>query len=102
MLKRLVALWVLVKRDLKQWWFALQHPHAPSWVRWATAGMVLYLLLPTDLIPDVIPVIGITDDLVLIPLALRWLLSKLPASVRTDIERRANGQHDDDVIEEVR
>jgi hypothetical protein len=28
------------------------------------------------------------DDLVLLPLAVRWLLSKLPAALRADIDRR--------------
>jgi uncharacterized membrane protein YkvA (DUF1232 family) len=38
--------------------------------------------------PDAIPIIGVVDDLVLLPLAVRWLLSMLPGQLRTDIERR--------------
>ena len=30
--------------------------------------------------------------MVLVPLAIRWLLKNLPASIRQDIERRANGK----------
>jgi uncharacterized membrane protein YkvA (DUF1232 family) len=37
---------------------------------------------PLDLIPDAIPIIGVLDDLVLLPLAVRWLLSKLPGALR--------------------
>jgi uncharacterized membrane protein YkvA (DUF1232 family) len=29
-----------------------------------------------------VPVLGLADDLVLVPLALRWLLARLPAEVR--------------------
>jgi uncharacterized membrane protein YkvA (DUF1232 family) len=40
----------------------------------------------------VIPVIGVVDDLVLIPLAMRWLLKRLPAAIRDYAERRARGE----------
>ena len=51
----------------------------------AVAGMALYLLSPVDFIPDVVPIFGVVDDLVLIPLAIRYVLRKLPAAVRADI-----------------
>jgi uncharacterized membrane protein YkvA (DUF1232 family) len=91
MWKRLSVIWSLVKGDAKMLWFALQHPQAPAWLKWGTAGVVLYLVSPVDLIPDVIPVLGALDDLVLVPLAIRWLLKNLPESIRQDIERRARG-----------
>ena len=64
-------------------------PAAPPWLKWGTAGVVLYLVSPVDLIPDVIPVIGLLDDIILVPLAIRWLLKHLPANIRDDIARRA-------------
>jgi uncharacterized membrane protein YkvA (DUF1232 family) len=39
------------------------------------------VLSPIDLIPDYIPFVGIVDDLVVVPLAIRWLLRHLPAEV---------------------
>jgi uncharacterized membrane protein YkvA (DUF1232 family) len=44
--------------------------------------VALYLVSPLDLVPDFVPVLGLADDLVLVPLALRWLLARLPAEVR--------------------
>lgn len=41
----------------------------------------LYLFSPIDFIPDILPVIGIADDLVLVPLAIRWLLNRLPPGI---------------------
>jgi uncharacterized membrane protein YkvA (DUF1232 family) len=46
---------------------------------------VLYLFSPIDLIPDVIPFVGVLDDIVLVPLAMRFLLNRLPAHLRADI-----------------
>ena len=42
-----------------------------------------------DLIPDLVPLFGVMDDIVIIPLAIRWLLGRLPADIRADLEREA-------------
>ena len=89
MWKRLSLLWTLVRGDLKKLWWALRDPRAPGWLKLATLGLLLYLLSPVDFIPDVIPFAGLVDDLVLIPFAIRWLLSRLPADLRADLQRRA-------------
>ena len=88
MFKRLAVLWAMVRGDARRLWFALRHPAAPKWLKLGTALIALYLLSPIDLIPDAIPVLGVVDDLVIVPLAIRWLLSRLPAEVRGDVERR--------------
>lgn len=79
MLKRLVAIGLLVKSDARRLWHALRHPQAPRWLKVGTALLVLYLVSPIDLIPDALPVIGVIDDLVLIPAVIRWMLNRLPA-----------------------
>jgi uncharacterized membrane protein YkvA (DUF1232 family) len=78
MWKRLTLLWSLARADARRLWFALRHPAAPAWLKVGTALIVLYVISPIDLLPDVLPVIGIVDDLVLVPLAIRWLLKRLP------------------------
>ncbi len=85
MFKRVAILWSVVKGDARMLWRALRHPLAPGWLKWGVAGLVLYVVSPIDLIPDVIPVIGVLDDIVIVPLAIRWLLSRLPAALRADI-----------------
>ena len=88
MLKRLTLLWTVVRGDALQLWFALRHPAAPGWLKWSTALIALYLFSPIDLIPDVLPVIGMVDDLVLVPLAIRWLLKRLPPEIAQATARR--------------
>ncbi len=75
MWKRLSLLWVL-KGDARRLWFALRHPDAPGWLKAGTALVVLYLLSPVDLIPEALPLIGVIDDLVLVPAAIRWMLGR--------------------------
>lgn len=81
MFKRLALLWTLVRGDARQLWHALRHPGSPGWLKVGTALVVLYFVSPIDLIPDVLPFFGIADDLVLVPLAIRFLLKRLPPHI---------------------
>ena len=88
MWKRLTLLWTVVRGDARQLWFALRHPAAPKWLKVGTALIVLYVLSPIDLIPDFIPLLGVMDDVVLVPLAIRFLLKRLPAELAQATARR--------------
>ncbi len=83
MWKRLTLLWTVVRGDARQLWFALRHPGAPGWLKLGTALIALYLLSPVDLLPDALPFIGVIDDIVLVPLAIRWMLKRLPPEIAT-------------------
>ena len=91
MWKRLSLLWTVVRGDARLLWLALKHPLSPGWLKPAVALMVIYVVSPVDLIPDVVPFLGVMDDVVLVPLAIRFLLKRLPARVRDDIEGRIVG-----------
>ena len=88
MWKRLAVLWSVVRGDARLLWLALKHPLSPGWLKPAVGLMVLYVLSPVDLIPDVIPFLGLVDDVVLLPLAIRFVLKRLPTRVREDIQGR--------------
>lgn len=88
MWKRLTVLWAVLRGDARQLWFALRHPAAPGWLKVGTALIALYLLSPVDLLPDWLPLIGVVDDLVLVPLAIRWLLGRLPPEIAEATARR--------------
>jgi uncharacterized membrane protein YkvA (DUF1232 family) len=45
------------------------------------AGVLAYLILPTDLIPDFLPVLGQVDDLVVIFLGLKLFIRLCPKDV---------------------
>ncbi len=46
-------------------------PRGPRVALWVLLG---YLLLPIDLVPDVIPVLGYADDAIAVVLVLRWVV----------------------------
>ncbi len=58
-----------------------RHPQTPKPAKallWLAIG---YLLMPFDLIPDFLPVIGQLDELVIIPLLLYWALKLTPPDI---------------------
>lgn len=75
-----------LKRDAMTLWFACRHPGTPWHAKALGAFVVAYALSPIDLIPDFIPVLGLLDDLLLLPaliwLALRWLPTQVLADCR--------------------
>lgn len=88
MWKRWAVLWSVVRGDARLLWRALRHPQAPAWLKVGVGLIALYVLSPVDLIPDALPFIGVVDDVVLVPLAIRFLLRRLPAGLRADIGAR--------------
>jgi uncharacterized membrane protein YkvA (DUF1232 family) len=60
-------------------WLATRDPRTPLAVRAVGWLIAAYALSPIDLIPDFIPVLGLLDDALLIPLGI-WLFERmLPA-----------------------
>jgi uncharacterized membrane protein YkvA (DUF1232 family) len=49
-------------------------PAVPPGTRWWLAGLLLYLLLPIDLVPDFVPVLGYADDAIILAIALRFAI----------------------------
>jgi uncharacterized membrane protein YkvA (DUF1232 family) len=52
-------------------------PTLPRGVRWRVAGLLAYLALPVDLVPDFVPVVGYADDAVAVVLVLRSVVRKV-------------------------
>ena len=58
-----------------------QHPQTPKLAKALLWLAIAYLLMPFDLIPDFLPVIGQLDELVIIPILLYWALKLTPPDV---------------------
>ena len=55
-----------------------QHPKTPKLAKALLWLAIAYVLMPFDLIPDFLPVIGQLDELVIIPLLLYFALKLTP------------------------
>ncbi|HZG76132.1 MAG TPA: YkvA family protein, partial [Paenibacillus sp.] len=76
MIARLRAWAKELKRQLLALYLAAKRPDTPRYAKWVAAAVVLYAFSPIDLIPDFIPVLGMLDDVVLVPLGV-WLAIRL-------------------------
>ncbi|MXO75594.1 DUF1232 domain-containing protein [Altererythrobacter aerius] len=71
-----------LKREALTVWIAARDPRTP-WAAKVLAGAVAaYAFSPIDLIPDFIPVLGLLDDLVIVPLGVCACLRMIPAPLR--------------------
>jgi uncharacterized membrane protein YkvA (DUF1232 family) len=68
---------------------AARHPQTPWYAKLVVAGCVAYAVTPVDFIPDAIPVVGIIDDLIFIPLAIALAVRFIPAPVLADCRARS-------------
>lgn len=64
------------KRDAIAVYLAARDPRVPFAVKAFAALVAAYALSPIDLIPDFIPVLGLLDDLILLPAAV-WVIMRL-------------------------
>jgi uncharacterized membrane protein YkvA (DUF1232 family) len=74
----LVALWKLFK-----------HPETPKPAKWVAAAVLAYALSPIDLIPDFVPVLGLLDDIVIVPLGVALAVRLTPRPLWEQLLREA-------------
>lgn len=70
-----------LKRDTYALYLAARDPGTPWLARLLVVLIVAYALSPIDLIPDFIPVLGLLDDLLLLPLGLALAIHLIPPDV---------------------
>lgn len=88
-LDRLRAAARRLKRDVVAVFFAGRDARTPWLARLVALAVASYALSPIDLIPDMIPVLGLLDDLVLVPLGIALALRLVPPAVMAEARLRA-------------
>ena len=63
-------------------YYVLRNPATPRADRTKIIGALGYLILPTDLIPALLPVVGYTDDLA----ALMWALYSVARNITPEVK----------------
>jgi uncharacterized membrane protein YkvA (DUF1232 family) len=78
-----------LRREVVTLYLAVCDRRCPWYARALAAVVIGYALSPLDLVPDVIPILGLLDDLVLVPLGLLAVRRLIPSEVLDDARRRA-------------
>jgi uncharacterized membrane protein YkvA (DUF1232 family) len=79
-----------LKRETYAVYLAIRDARTPWYARVAAGLVAAYAFSPIDLIPDVIPVLGYLDDLIIIPLGIAFTIKLIPPDVLADARRRAD------------
>ena len=82
---RLIGIEALYKAV--QLWYVLQKPDVPAKQKALIMGALGYLISPLDFIPDLVPVLGYSDDLVAIAFALIQVQGYIDDEVRSKAKK---------------
>lgn len=78
-----------LKQETYAIYIACKDPRVPWYARLLAGVVVAYAFSPIDLIPDIIPVIGYLDDLILVPLGIALVIKLIPPAVLQDCRQQA-------------
>lgn len=71
-------------------WGVLRDPRTPLPLKGLLAAGLAYVVMPLDIIPDAIPILGQADDLTVLLLVLDLFIANAPREVREEHAARAN------------
>nr|WP_274362939.1 MULTISPECIES: YkvA family protein [unclassified Paenibacillus] len=69
-------------------YYAVQNPNVPMKAKLIIYGALGYLILPIDLVPDMVPVLGYGDDLTALLYAIGSIAGYINEDVRTNAVRK--------------
>jgi uncharacterized membrane protein YkvA (DUF1232 family) len=78
-----------LKVELYALYLAARHPQTPWYAKLVVAGFVAYAVTPVDLVPDAIPILGLVDDLIFVPIAIALAVRFVPSPVLAECRSRA-------------
>ena len=81
MLSKLLQWAKKLKAEVVTLWFCYRHPQTPLIAKILAVAVVAYAFSPIDLIPDFIPVLGLLDDAILLPIGI-WLRNPTDQDLR--------------------
>jgi uncharacterized membrane protein YkvA (DUF1232 family) len=70
-----------IKADALTLWYVAQHPRTPVLAKTLAVCLVVYAFSPIDLIPDFIPVLGLLDDAIILPLGIILVVRLVPRRI---------------------
>ena len=85
-----------IKANLAYYKRLATDPRTPRIAKWLMAAAVAYAVMPFDLIPDFIPVLGQLDDLVIVPLLVWLSLTLIPSELKREIRSQSDPADDNE------
>jgi uncharacterized membrane protein YkvA (DUF1232 family) len=79
-----------IKRDVLALYLSVRDKRVPWYAKLVAGCVVAYALSPLDLIPDFIPVLGLFDDLLLLPLGIALAVRLIPPDIMEENRQKAS------------
>jgi uncharacterized membrane protein YkvA (DUF1232 family) len=79
-----------LRRDACAIYLASRDPRLPWRVKLLAIAVAGYALSPIDLIPDFIPVLGVLDDLIIVPLGIWLVIALIPEDLMREYRATAS------------
>jgi len=98
MLEQLKKTAEVFKTELKVYRLAMTHTETPKAARILLGLALGYTLMPFDIIPDFIPVIGHIDDAIIVPLLIVAALGMIPPKVMQECREMAREDKDKSLL----
>ena len=80
-----------LKTELPAIYIAMHKKETPLVAKILAVVIVAYALSPIDIIPDFIPVLGLLDDLILLPILVALLIKMIPLDMMNRYRLEAEG-----------
>lgn len=80
-----------LKTELPAIYIAMHKKETPRVAKILAILIVAYALSPIDIIPDFIPVLGLLDDLILLPILVALLIKMIPTDLMNQCRKEAEG-----------
>ena len=77
--------------DIPAVFLAFRHERTPLLAKIIAAVAIVYTLSPIDLIPDFIPVLGLLDDVIIVPALIVLVVKLTPSEVLAECREQAAG-----------
>jgi uncharacterized membrane protein YkvA (DUF1232 family) len=84
----------VVKRDAHALYLAARDPRVPWYAKALAVAIAGYALSPIDLIPDVIPVLGLLDDIIIVPAGIALVVRMIPPAIMAEHRELASAAQD--------
>jgi uncharacterized membrane protein YkvA (DUF1232 family) len=89
LLPKLKAHAARLKRNIVALYFAVRDPRTPWYAKVFVGCVVAYALSPIDFIPDMIPILGYLDDLILLPIGIYIAMKLIPPEILKECHAKA-------------
>ena len=92
MLEKMKQIVMELKKEIVPLYYALFDKRTPILAKIFAGITVGYLLSPIDLIPDFIPILGLLDDLIIVPILIKFTITLIPKQIIEDIKNEIDSK----------